>query len=452
MNELIKKVKSTRFSKITTEELFELLKEINTSENIKEIYDEIFPILLNNIYENTLLNKIYNIPELNDYCIYLLYNKIDLSTVDIDILIYFIYNTPWGKKFFLDNIDIISKNRIPEIIRRIYNLDISLYNLMLNSYKSKENKLEFITYSVKMMCISLEEDTIIESIRKDETTLIPNNLGYYLAQTSKYKNLASTHKDILFESANNQKFRFLSLLNDKAPELCEEYKVALKLYELSNHSERTDSSLSNLINFGNYNNINKSILTISPDLQITPISINKTSTNDVFGLGSNNILKLGTKRYTYNIDLNFFRIIPTKVYYIRNKSGQICSVIEFQPNIYTDPNIITLEMIKELFLDFMRHGLYIADPNCLKYEVNDFGLLRDYRDANLGQYKSHEDLPESFKRYPLVLLDVDLVYRYDGPQVPPITMLDNITNFHSDILDYGKIKQIKSRIKNGGKL
>ena len=124
-----------------------------------------------------------------------------------------------------------------------------------------------------------------------------------------------------------------------------------------------------------------------------------------------------------------------------NQSDTYCGC----KKIDTNPDHITDEMIMELFLDFKKHGLYIADPKCLKFDKSNFGLLKDYRDANLGTYKSYDELPDSFKKNPLVLLDVDLIYRYDKNELPPDILLSKVANCNKSIIDYKKIKKL---IKN----
>lgn len=396
MIEIIRAFESIDLTNISEPKLKYLISKINQSKNKEYIYEVIFSFLADNIDGNMLFNAIYKFQDLNNYTLYLLHkNKVDISKLSISTIQYLINNTPWGKSFVLKNIDTIAQNKMFELVNLCTTKFKELYYQILNSFQIRENRLKFITHSIAGLIDFLTEDEINEFRQK--------------------------------------------------------YRVSIKFYMESNCSPRTDESLSKLINFDDYSRFSDKILKTSPNLQISPIKINSSATSDVFAL-NNSILKLGTKRYTYNIDLNFFRIIPTSIYYVKDKNGEIQAVIEKQPNINTNPEYITKEMIKELFLDFLKHGLYIADPHCLRYEPNNFGILRSYRDANLGEYKSHEDLPESFKKCPLVLLDVDLVYRYDGLETPPLIMLENITDSHSDILNYEKIKQIRKCIRNGEKI
>lgn len=471
MIEIIRAFESIDLSNISEPKLKYLISKINQSKNKEYIYEVIFTFLADNIDGNMLFNSIYKFQDLNNYTLYLLHkNKVDISKLSISTIQYLVNNTPWGKSFVLKNIDTISQNKMFELVNLCTTKFKELYYQILNSFQIRENRLKFITHSVAGLIDFLTEDEIINSIYKNapseceqltlddtfkdnDNELFPNEIGHILLNKPYYKNIAIKHFKELFDSEKNNKLKFLSSLenNDEINEFRQKYRVFLKFYMESNCSPRTDESLSKLIDFDDYSRFSNKILKASPNLQISPIKINNSATSDVFAL-NNSILKLGTKRYTYNIDLNFFRIIPTSIYYVKDKNGKIQAVIEKQPNIDTNPEYITKEMIKELFLDFLKHGLYIADPHCLRYEPNNFGILRSYRDANLGEYKSHEDLPESFKKCPLVILDVDLIYRYDGPEAPPLIMLENITDFHSDILDYEKIKQIKTRVRNGEKL
>ena len=78
---------------------------------------------------------------------------------------------------------------------------------------------------------------------------------------------------------------------------------------------------------------------------------------------------------------------------------------------------IGITVKKSQFEDFKKHGYYISDPRCLRFCQDNFVFLDSYKDASKGSYDSVEDFPESFKNCPLVLLDVDLIYRYDEPEV-----------------------------------
>lgn len=62
-------------------------------------------------------------------------------------------------------------------------------------------------------------------------------------------------------------------------------------------------------------------------------------------------------------------------------------------------------------------SFYIPYYHCLEKNFNNFGFLKDYHDANTTGFKSAEDLPEWFKERPIVLYDVDLVYRKNAEYV-----------------------------------
>lgn len=72
---------------------------------------------------------------------------------------------------------------------------------------------------------------------------------------------------------------------------------------------------------------------------------------------------------------------------------------------------MTEEDISNFMKEIDRQGLVLGDPHCLQHDFVNFCFLEDYHDANLCGASSYEDLPEWFKKRPLVLYDIDMVTR-----------------------------------------
>lgn len=423
MSGTFKKIKQGDFD-LTFTELLILFSRIKDFKNSERLYRILMKKLINNIDDLTLIECIYDIKCLDKYTQYLVNRNINkIDELPLYVLEYLILNTNYFKNIFLDKIDDIFINQINLLACFYKNEQLCLD--MFNSLKNKKNKLAFLTSALerfKIACFS-EKDILntlcqkpIENNMVDINRLkfMPNDIGSLLLENninSSYRLIAEKYSRNFFESQKESKIKFLYLLQNDSNNLKEKYRIALDLYVKSGCSNKTDSSLSNLINYGNYDEFSEKIRKLSPTLNIRPMSIESTHSSNVFNI-NNRILKLGNSRYNCNINTNFFRIIPCEITYIRDFSGKVCSVVEREYIIDTNPSHIDEYMIYQLMIDFKNNDLCIYDPKCLRLDKSNFGLLKSYKDANLGDYSSHEDLPEYFKENPLVLLDVDLVYRY----------------------------------------
>lgn len=78
---------------------------------------------------------------------------------------------------------------------------------------------------------------------------------------------------------------------------------------------------------------------------------------------------------------------------------------------------MTDEDIKCFFMELEKQEYVVTNPNCLEKEFSNFCFLKDYHDANTTGFKSAEDLLEWFKERPIVLYDIDLVYKKNAEYV-----------------------------------
>ena len=72
---------------------------------------------------------------------------------------------------------------------------------------------------------------------------------------------------------------------------------------------------------------------------------------------------------------------------------------------------ISKREIKRFLQELDKCGYYTDDPNNLDLLPDNFGYLDDYHNANLAGLNSYEELPSWFKKRPLVLYDIDKVYK-----------------------------------------
>jgi hypothetical protein len=214
--------------------------------------------------------------------------------------------------------------------------------------------------------------------------------------------------DRIFDSSINAKKTLLTDIRNFANnKKREEYSLLLELFDMIG-SNGSDCQLlfSNIINYDFYNKIKMYINEYLDKSKNKEISyLDHGTTSYVFKIGDY-VMKLGNKRYCPN-SIRHFRLIKNKREIVYN-DNKLALIIEFQKYLKTDKAIINDEMIYQLFIDLRNSDYEVTDPLVLKYNCNNFRLLDNYEDADIDDLSK---LSSSFKKYPLVLIDNDLVYK-----------------------------------------
>jgi hypothetical protein len=134
---------------------------------------------------------------------------------------------------------------------------------------------------------------------------------------------------------------------------------------------------------------------------------------------------------------------------IYDGNGNPILYIERQKYLNRDDSKITDKMIYQLFVDLRDSGDEITDPRALKYDYGNFALLDSYEDADVDDPSELERLPDYFKENPLVIIDVDLIYKqndsdkcYFGYSSDKYTMDYAIENYERGIANQKLLKNI----------
>lgn len=130
-----------------------------------------------------------------------------------------------------------------------------------------------------------------------------------------------------------------------------------------------------------------------------------------FRIGDDKVLKLTSRKHMKDTLTEHFLLAPTKTKIIYNENNEPILYIEKQDYLEKVYNGVAMndEDLENYFEELRRLNIILHDPHCVKRLYDNFGFLKDYHDATLIGVNSYEELPDWFKRRPLVLYDIDMI-------------------------------------------
>lgn len=487
--------------------LIESKQEQKNSNEICHLFHEI--VFDFDISYNELFNIICDQEELKDYTLFFLDNNI-FRTKDINSnqLFKMLVNTTWAETFILNNLeDILTKdyqNKIESLVKAAINNKDS-FNKLLDKVGSLDNLVYiaiFADYIIKINSDILKtknnsinsflslffsnvralqgEETQEKKLLKILVTCLETNL-YYLAFFISNGILNDNYKNdlgkVLLKYSN-----YVPVINymdgnfDKILISSRDCKVQLiAVFQKCFDNKLCDkyilySGINNLIKNNPYdideNQLNKMLsIMIDNDMldyvnDLIKEYISKSKSNDISFIKQGRscvlykvgdyALKIATKRFVTYPDEHFRVILNYERKIIYDEIGQPLLFIEMQEYLNQDPEKLTQEEIYEVFIDLRKAGLETTDPKTLTYDYDNFGVLSDYTKANIKGYNSPEDLPEHFKKNPIVILDNDLIYKKDSSHAKHFsTFVSRKSGYTMDdaIADYEENKLYKESVK-----
>jgi len=440
MNDILDKLLNGDFSCLIDLALSDKSYTINDifskGENKEEIFNKIFSKLENKeqcyqfAYE--IFKLIYLEDDLKYYTFYLLHNEyIKLEDLEVGDIKKLLEHTTWGFNYVLDNFDslVYTPNMYKIIIEIVkYSKDKpDIYKMFFEKVMSlteQQIKDEFIVSSISKH-IYLTEDEIMASLYKNpddyyfkqetlifcEEELLANSklpcfLLFYAERDKRIKDMMIDNFELFFKAESRSKMSIINYFYDDLPEdITEKYNQFYELYKKMPNNY-TNRNLSILIN----NILGDFLLNLLNDKEISYLS--SGSTTQVFRIGDL-VLKLSSEKHEINTVRDLFLIAPTTTKIIYDKDNKPILVIEVQKYLEKsyDGKSISTDDVEKFLIELDNLGYVVTDPNCLRKGFDNFGFLDDYHDANLQGFSSYEELPEWFKKRPIVLYDVDLVYK-----------------------------------------
>ncbi len=452
----------------------EMLKLVRQDKDYIEIYMKILPKIINKISSHVLFDSIYDIDQLKSYTYYLLtYGNISLETLSTIQIKNLIYKTIWGKAFIYHNLEqILSKNSekkieiiceylcedensllhflekhlygLNEKIRILFvkelllkNVPIFEKNVKLNEIilsdpfknfsqqsffsNSNNDKVNICSQEVlaQLLGVLIKVNMSPESITYISNLIInnypQNDVGKVLIETNDpiIKKYILNNFDIIFNTCNNSKIKMLKRLRNELNEnINNKYSFLNTMMDLTNiNSDYFNEVLENILKY----NLLDTILKLKDKYMSLSINkefsyVNRGVSTFVFRIGDY-VIKLSNYRYCPKCPKHFRVIKNYERKVIHDNSNNPVFYIEIQQYINNKEQNITDQMIYELFKDLQMAGLEITDPKSLNFVNDNFALLESYKDADINKRTSLNTLPDHFKRNPLVLLDIDLLYK-----------------------------------------
>ena len=391
------------------------IKEENTM--IKLLNDIIYS---NDQYKiaNTVFNLIYKDPRYLDYIIKLLDNDlVDFSIIKEQVSDDIINNTTWAFDYFSNNLDKLYKLGYTLSITKSFvdNAAVSeeKYHSLIERIIDNNNRevRDSLMLSLIIRKPDIKEEDLVKFITSPNgiKSKIPISCLKIAKKNSKYDNIMNiiiNNFEVFFNREVSRKMELYKLLsNDVDIERLKEYKNLFRFYEIF-ESVDLDEVLTSLINNSDYSFIDE----LSKDNDIT--FIGSGTTTKVFKVGDK-VVKFTLNKHEANMAIkDLYLFAPTKTKLISNgNNNMVIEVQDYLTDAYNGETI-TSKDISNWNSELDRLGYVVTDPLCSYLKTDNFGFLKSYKDANFGDI-SIDDIPEWFKKRPLVLYDIDLIYRKD---------------------------------------
>lgn len=249
-------------------------------------------------------------------------------------------------------------------------------------------------------------NVILNYLRKVRISDIPLVLAQQSDKSKRLKDFLISHFEELLKIQEHSKMKFINLLRDDIPtELLNNYSYLINIYIASHIPNKTESMLNIVLDNHEEKNIKDYILSNKIDF------IGCGTTSQAFRIGDDKVLKLSRKKHMKDTITEHFLLAPTKTKIIYDDKHEPILYIEKQDYLDKVYNGVPMndEDLNNYFEELHKLNIILQDPHCVQRLYDNFGFLKDYHDATLIGVNSHEELPDWFKRRPLVLYDIDMI-------------------------------------------
>lgn len=396
-----------------------------------------------------------------------------LSNLNTDKFYNLLNNTKWGSKYILDNFDKLivdrKEQKVEILVKKIYNGD-PLKELFISRFLSDSDlhrRALFIKYSVlyfpkeaeilfenidyifEYRYIDTEQREIIVKMDQSDVSKIIftylhsdfnknifEKLKKYLISNYKNNDLAEllvpdsyqglteiterafiSNVDQLFQTSRRHQYFIINRYGGfLCKQILDEYNNIMRLskaYETNGGKSIMCPAINELYSYELGNDLKRIVdqyLSLSKTDQICYIS--SGSKSSTFRVGDYAI-KIGHGKWSRESVVCpriYLYLKNLEEYFIRETNDEIVANLEVQPYLSKRPYQLSDEQRENFISELEKTGYYTTDLITLKGDGANFGILNDYRDADCD---NAELLPESFKAFPLVSHDRDLVYKID---------------------------------------
>ncbi len=351
--------------------------------------------------EYDIFNRIYYIDDFEDYVVFLLQKGLIGPRQLTHFQIEHLATTDWGCSYLLANPNIL--NNIYYAVEQLVANDNFEYSTLFDAFSACNDytKLCFAYYSI---CYNrpLSDQNIADLLNSCHYSL-PD----WFINDDRIKPVIERNFNLFFNFESKQKMAFINMFSDYASsEVITKYQPFLKLYNLRFEiRKQVDFFLSSLILVGEED---KLLACLTGNVSY----LDSGTTTHVYCI-EDKVLKLNMHKYCPDTVKDLFLIAPTQAIKITSKKHDFDLAIEIQDNLSKTRHGKTISKhdVRKFLKELDKLGYYTDDPNNLDLKNDNFGYLNDYHDANMTGVDSYEELPKWFKKRPIVLYDIDKVYK-----------------------------------------
>ena len=367
---------------------------------------------------NTVFNLIYKDSRYLEYVIKLLDNNlIDFSLIKEQVADDIINNTTWAFDYFSNNLDklykfgytlSITKSFINNAITSEEKSQIFIDKIIENDNRDIRDSLMI---SLMIRKPDIKEEDLVKFISTPEgiKSKIPRMFLRMSSKNEVYediRNIIFRNFKLFFNAELYKKMELYKILSEKVDvEELKKYRNIFKLYQAFGTMD-VDEVLTTLINKNDYDFLDKMV----KDKEIS--FIGSGTTTRVYKV-EDKVIKITRKKHQQATAIkDLYLLAPTQTKYVKlDDDVMVVEIQDYLSDTY-DGIGITKEDIINWNMEMEKLGYVVTDPLCSNLKSDNFGFLKSYKDANLGNMKE-SDIPEWFKKRPLVLYDIDLIYRKD---------------------------------------
>lgn len=409
----------------------DILRNILYRKDAKEIIKEIFPILTKRdyfsaiapcflefllVYKDNFSLEIDYILESKivslEYLISLNINEVICSTSKAIDAIIQLFNIP-----NIDLYDIKNSDMVSLLTNYIINNRLDLFGEFMNTLVKlgDDNLLHQFFITLVRSNTKFDYNLLLDSLRsiKAEENMtsfsnIPNALLQYNFFSEELLKFLIDNFEELLTYEKDKKYDFLWALYRYLPkEIKEKYEYLIRLNNASILRKHNEECINILLTYQKEEWIRYFI----GNKSITSFNERMGTTAEVFKVGDDNILKLALTKHDEDSETEHFLLGPTKQDIIKDENGKPILYVEKQKLHLQEYDGIPLndEDLDNFFNELDKCDLEINDPHCMARDFHNFGFLNDYHEATLVGVSSHEELPDWFKKRPVVMFDIDMV-------------------------------------------
>lgn len=432
-NKFIKKLDTADYVYLKLEVLRAILDRVDAIEIIKEI----FPTLTKRDYLTSISSYLLEFliihkESFSDEILYLLkgdyIDKRDLTTQNMEIILSNIpeaidiiveqFSNIFLKNTQFETFNLKSRSLISTLTIYIINNRLDLFDKFMNVIIRSGIPDAIQSFFVVLVTNdqNFDYNLILNALRNCKKNAgdknfsnMPYILVDYVHWSNSLKKFLSDNFEELFAYEKSKKVRFLFAMRNIIPKhVLDKYSYLLKISNASLYREDNEA-LDVLLEYGEEEFIKSYI----GDEEVNIFNERMGTTSEVFRIGEKKILKLIQRKYDKDSEKEHFLLAPTELLVIRDDNNKEILYVEKQKLHSQEYNGKPLnnEDLDNFFEELDKCDLEILDPHCLARDFDNFGFLDDYHEATLVGVSSHEELPEWFKKRPVVLFDIDLVQK-----------------------------------------